>query len=416
MLRLQSALGLAVFLGIAFLLSKNRKAIRYRPVIWGLGLQLFLALLFIYFPGSTAVFSRLNQVVLALQDATSAGATFVFGYLGGGDPPFAETYPGSSYILAFQSLTLVLVMYALTSLFFHWGILQRVVKLFSFLLRKTLGVSGCESLGVSANIFVGMVEAPMFIRPYLEKITRSELFAIMVGGMATIAGTVMILYARFLSGVLENGIAHILIASIISAPAALTVAKIILPETGQPLEGQFDVPKTTSGAVDAITVGALEGMKLWLNIIAMLLVFVALIHLANTVLALLPGVYGAPVSLERVLGWFMAPLAFLMGIPWEESVTAGSLLGIKTILNELLAYLKLGQLDPSLLSDRSRLIITYALCGFANFGSLGIMIGGLGGLAPSRRSDVVSLGIYAIISGLLATMMTGAVIGMIGVF
>jgi len=414
--RLQSAIGLVAFIGIALVLSKNRKAIRFRPVVWGLCLQLGLALLFIRFPGSTIIFRKLNRLVMVLQEATEAGTSFVFGYLGGGELPFVETYPGSSYILAFRGLPLVLLMYALTSLLFHWGILQKVVKLFSLLLKKVMGISGCESLGVSANVFVGMVEAPMFIRPYLEKLTRSELFAIMVGGMATIAGTMMVLYAQILSGVLENGMAHILVASIISAPAALTIAKIIIPETGEPLENTFDVPRQTSGVVDAITVGALEGMKLLLNIIAMLVVFVSLIHLVNSGLEFFPSFRGAPLSLERVIGWLMAPLAFLMGIPWEEAPAAGSLLGIKTILNELLAFLKLSELDPGLLSSRSRIILTYALCGFANFGSLGIMIGGLGAMAPSRRGEIVQLGIYSIIAGLLATMMTGAVIGMIGKF
>ncbi len=415
--RLHSGLGILFFIGFSFLISKNRKAVKAKPIIWGVILQLFLGFLFIRAPGSTIIFSQLNKLVVVLQEATNAGTSFVFGYLGGGPLPFEESHAGASYILAFQSLPLVLIMYALTSLLFHLGILQRVVQVFSYLLKRLMGLSGCESLGAAANVFMGMVEAPMFIRPYLKTLTKSELFSVMVVGMATVAGTMMVLYADILRGVIPDSLAHIIIASIISAPAALGVAKIIIPETESPREkGFLDIKIETTSCIDAISQGALEGLKLFFNIVALLIVFVGFICLINKFLGIFPLPLYSPITFEGILGWIMAPFAFCMGIPWKEAVTAGSLLGTKIVLNELLAYLQLGHLEPGLLSERSKLIMTYALCGFANFGSLGIMIGGIGGMAPERRGEIVQLGIISIIAGVISTMMTGCVVGMIGKF
>jgi len=351
-----------------------------------------------------------------LEDATRAGTSLVFGYLGGGPLPFAEISPGATYVLACRGLPLILLVSALTALLFHWGVLQKVVGLFSLLLRKMLGVSGCESLGVSANIFVGMIEAPLFIRLYLKELTRSELFAVMAGGMATIAGTMMVLYANILGPVLEGSLGHLLIASVLSAPAALTVAKLMIPETGTPRERNFQIRPETRNSMDALTRGTLDGLRLLLNVVAMLIVFVGFVFLINAIFGLLPSFGGEEMSLERVLGWVMAPLVWIMGIPWSEARTAGSLMGTKTVLNELLAYLRLAELGPEALSPRSRLIMTYAMCGFANFGSLGIMIGGMGGMAPERRDEIVDLGLRAIVAGTLATMMTGCVAGILGRF
>ena len=338
----------------------------------------------------------------------------VFGYLGGGDLPFAEKFPGASFILAFRALPLILVISALSALLFYWKILPIVVQAFSWSLQKTMGLGGAEGLGVSANIFVGMVESPLFIRPYLKDMTRSELFTLMTTGMATIAGTVMVLYASILSNVIPDIMGHILTASIISVPAAITISKIMVPETGQLTSGEMTAPETALSAMDAITKGTIQGVKLLINIIAMLIVLVALVHLVNLILGLLPEIGGQPVTLQRLLGLAMAPVVWLMGIPWEEAPVAGALMGTKTILNELLAYLDMSRLAKGALSHKSMVIMTYAMCGFANPGSLGIMIGGMGTMAPERRDEIVALGFRSIVAGTLATCMTGAVVGIVG--
>jgi CNT family concentrative nucleoside transporter len=305
-------------------------------------------------------------------------------------------------------------MSALSALLFYWKVLPLVVRAFSWALQKTMRVGGAEGLGVSANIFVGMVESPLFIRPYLQNMTRSEIFTLMTCGMATIAGTVMVLYASILSDKIPDVMGHILTASIISVPAAVTIAKIMVPETGTPTGGKLSAADPASSSMDAITKGTLQGLELLLNIIAMLVVLVALVYLVNLMFGLLPDIGGAPLTLQRTLGIVMAPIVWLMGVPWSEAFTAGALMGTKTILNELLAYLELSRLSPDALSPKSLLIMTYAMCGFANPGSLGIMIGGLGTMAPTRRPEIVALGLRSIVAGTLATCMTGAVVGIIG--
>jgi len=355
----------------------------------------------------------LNKGVQAVEESTQAGTGFVFGYLGGGPLPFDDKNPAFSYVLAFRGLPLVLVISALTSLFFYWRILPWVVNGFAWILRRVMGIGGVEGLGAAANVFIGMVEAPLFIRPYLSKISRSELFTIMVCGMATIAGTVMVLYASILQSVVPGIMGHLLVASIVSAPAAITISKLMVPETSG-LSGEvLSVPRGAQSAMDAITNGVLGGIKLLINIIAMLVVFVALVHLLNLVLAFLPEISGEPITFQRIVGYIMAPVVWLMGIPASEAVTAGGLMGVKTVLNELLAYLKFAALPQGELCERSRLIMIYAMCGFANFGSLGIMIGGLGAMAPERRDEIVSLGLKSIVAGTIATCMTGALVGMI---
>ena len=338
----------------------------------------------------------------------------VFGYLGGGKLPFAEKYPVASFILAFRALPLVLFISALSALLFYWKILPVVVKAFSWALQKTMGLGGAEGLGVSANIFVGMVESPLFIRPYLNDMTRSEIFTLMTSGMATIAGTVMVLYASILSNVIPDIMGHILTASIISVPAAIMISKIMVPETGRLTSGEVSSPEETLSAMDAITKGTMQGIQLLINIIAMLIVLVALVHLVNLILGLLPNIGNQPVTLQRLLGLVMAPVVWLMGVPWKEAPVAGALMGTKTILNEFLAYLDMSRLTQGALSHKSLMIMTYAMCGFANPGSLGIMIGGMGTMAPERRDEIVSLGFRSIVAGTLATCMTGAVVGILG--
>ncbi len=411
---LQSVIGLLAFVALAWILSENRRAARPRVIITGLGLQMGVALLLFKAPGVRHAFMVLNELALALERATTAGTSFVFGYLGGAALPFAESYPGATFILAFRALPLVLVVSALSALLFHWRVMPVVVGALSKALQRTMGIGGALGVGVSANIFVGMIEAPLLVRPYLERMTRSELFTLMTSGMATIAGTVIVLYAAILGPAIPDALGHILIASVISAPAAIMTARLMVPETGQATAGDTVLPpRETHGAMDAVTKGTLDGIGLLLNITAMLLVLVALVSLANQVLGLLPGPWGEPLTLQRLLGYAMMPVAWLLGVPWNEAQTAGSLLGTKVILNELLAYLDMAALPQGALSERSRLIMTYALCGFANLGSLGIMIGGLGSMAPSRRDEVVALGARSIVSGVLATCMTGAVVGIL---
>ena len=410
----QSIAGLLTFAGIAWLLSENRKQVKLNIAVTGIVLQLLVGLILLKIPIFRDLFLLLNHLVLFLEEASTAGTSFVFGYLGGAELPFKEKFPGAGFILAFRALPLVLIISALSALLFYWKILPLVVKAFSWALQKTMGLGGTEGVGVSANIFVGMVESPLFIRPYLQRMTRSEIFTLMTSGMATIAGTVMVLYASILKTAMPNIMGHILTASIISVPAAITISKLMVPETDELTPGELTIAERATSSMDAVTKGTLQGIELLLNIIAMLVVLVALVYLVNLILGLFPEFGGKPVSLQRLMGYIMAPIVWLMGIPFNEASTAGALMGTKTILNELLAYLELSRLEPGTLSPRSMLIVTYAMCGFANPGSLGIMIGGMGTMAPTRRDEIVALGFRSIIAGTLATCMTGAVVGIIG--
>ena len=413
MLQLQGLVGLFFLVALAWGLSESRKDINWRTVVTGLLLQFTLALILVELPVSRLLFVWLNKAVLTIEQATMAGTSVVFGYLGGAPLPFEETFPGSSFVLAFRALPLVLVISALSSLLFYWRVLPLVVKACSSLLQRTLGIGGALGVSAAANVFVGMVEAPLLVRPYLLQMTRGELFAVMTCGMSTIAGTVLVLYASILQPVIPDALGHILTASLISAPAALAVALLMVPHSGEMTTGTLKSSLQAKSAMDAIVQGTLEGLKLLLNIIALLIVFIAMVSIVNSCLGILPFVDGTALTLQRLLGWLFAPLAWAIGIPWHESAVAGSLLGTKTILNELVAYLNLSALGPEDLSERSRLIMTYALCGFANLGSLGIMLGGLGAMVPERREEIVSLGFKSILSGTMATCMTGAVVGLL---
>ncbi len=410
-MHVQGLLGLVVFLAIAWLISENRKGVRVATALSGVIVQLGIAGILLYIPFFKKFFLLLNSMVLALEDATKAGTSFVFGYIGGGAPPFLLQDPGANFILAFQALPLVLVIGALSGLLFYWRILPYIVKGFSFLFQKTMNIGGALGLGASTTIFLGMVEAPLVIKPYLRAMTRSEIFSLMTVGMACIAGTVMILYATILKGVIPDPLGHILVASFIHVAAAVTIARVMIPETGEETAGELIPQQTAKSSMDAVVKGTLDALHLLMNIIAMLVVMVALVHLSNLLIGLLPDVGGKPLTLQRLLGFLMAPVVWLFGIPWAEAQTAGSLMGTKTILNELLAFLDMSKLPEEALDSRSRLIMTYALSSFANFGSLGILIGGLGSLAPERRDEIVGLGIKALIAGTLATCMTGAIIG-----
>ncbi|HLQ79218.1 MAG TPA: nucleoside transporter C-terminal domain-containing protein [Terriglobia bacterium] len=412
-MRFQAVIGIFVFLGIAWVLSEKKRQVKISSIVTGVVVQFAVAGLLLYVPAFKKFFLLLNSLVLALEAATKDGTAFVFGYIGGGTPPFMLTDPGSNFVLAFQALPLILVIGALSALLFHWKILSYIVKGLSYVLQKTLKVGGALGLGASTTIFLGIVEAPLVVKPYLKKMTRSELFSLMTVGMACVAGTVMLLYATILASVIPDALGHILVASFIHVAAALTIARIMVPQAGEETAGSLIPQRTATSSMDAVVQGTMDGMKLLLNIIAMLVVMVALVHIANALIGMLPNVGGQPLTLQRVLGFVMAPLVWLFGIPWAQAQTGGFLMGTKTILNELLAFISMSQLPPGALDPRSRLIMVYALTSFANFGSLGILIGGLGSLEPERRDEVVALGMKALVGGTLATCMTGAVIGIL---
>lgn len=410
---LHGALGLLGLLFIAWLFSENRWQIPLRVVVSGVALQIALAFLFIKFPPATSIFLLLNDGVAALQKATDNGTALVFGYLGSGPPPFDQTKPEASFILAFRAFPLVLVISALASLLLYWGILQRVVGALAFALRHTLGIGGALALGGAVHIFVGMVEAPLLVRPYLNRMSRGELFALMSCGMAGIAGTMMVIYAALLGPVIPDSLGHILIASIISTPAALAVSALMVPFVPDPEEsGELSLPDAPASSMEAIVRGTNDGIGIVATIIAMLIVLVALVSLVNLALGLLPHT-GDPITLQQIFAYAFWPLLWLIGIPVPELSVASVLMGTKTALNEFVAYLNLAHLPPDALSPRSRLIMTYALCGFANFGSLGILVGGMTAMAPARKHEIISLGPRSIVSGTLATLMSGAVVGMI---
>lgn len=410
---LHGAFGFACIGFIAWLISENRRAVPWRIVGAGAALQIVLAALLLGVPAFRDLFLVLNDVLSALEKATGEGTRFVFGFLGGGPQPFEERPGASSFVLAFRALPLVLVVSALSALLFYWRILPVVVRAIAAVLEKTMGIGGAVGLSAAANVFVGMVEAPLLVRPYLAAMSRGELFIVMTCGMAGIAGTMMVLYAAILSPVVPEAMGHILSASILTIPAAILVAAVMVPPRGAPTSGSIELPQQASSSMDAVTRGGLDGLQLLLAIVAMLIVLIALVTLANLGLGLLPAVGEAPLTLQRMLGWLMAPLVWLAGVPWQEAPVAGALMGTKTVLNEFIAYADLARLPADALSPRSRLIMTYALCGFANFGSLGILLGGMATMVPERRDEIVALGLRSIVSGTLATLMTGAVVGML---
>jgi CNT family concentrative nucleoside transporter len=414
MQNLQSALGVVALVAFAWAISENRRAVSARRVVTGLAVTLVLAVLFLKVPPITAALGSANHVIDAIAAASRAGTSFVFGYIGGGPLPFELKSPGNEFVLAFNALPIVLIMSVLTTLLFYWGILPPIVKGFAYVLNRTMGVGGAVGLSTAANIFVGHVEAPLFIRPYLAQLSRSELFVVMTGGMAGIAGTVLVLYAQFLRNAVPDAAGHLIIASVLGAPVAVMIGQIMVPDERDTCTNSLEVTEAVADStMDAIAKGTTAGLALLLNMIAMLIVFVALVHLVNAALGLLPALSGEPITLQRLLGLAMAPVCWLIGIPWSQAPTAGALMGIKTVLNELIAYLEMSKLPADALDPRSRLIMLYAMCGFANFGSLGIMIGGLTVMAPERRSDLLSLGMKSIVSGTLSTLLMGAIVGLL---
>ncbi|HML11396.1 MAG TPA: nucleoside transporter C-terminal domain-containing protein [Stellaceae bacterium] len=411
---MRGLLGVALLLLLAWLIGENKRAVPLRVVVAGVTLQFVLAYLLLRFPPAARLFLLLNDGVQALQKATEAGTSLVFGYLGGAPLPFAESQPGAAFIFAFKALPLVLVISALATLLFYWGVLQRIVQVFAWVLRRTVGIGGPLGLGAAVHIFVGHIEAPLLIRPYLMSLERGELFALMSCGMAGIAGTVMVLYAAILGPVVPGALGHILVAAVISTPAALALAALMVPFSPDPSEAaELMIEDPPVSSMDAIAKGTRDGIVFLLNIIAMLVVLIAMVSLFNSVLGLLGQWGGEAITLQRLFAYVLHPVMWLIGIPGDQADAAAQLMATKVVLNEFVAYIDLAKLPADELDDHSRLIMTYALCGFANFGSLGILIGGMGAMVPERRAEIVQLGLRSILSGTMAGCMSGAVVGML---
>ncbi len=404
-LRLTSSFGLVAMVALAWLCSEQRRRVPWRVILWGLALQLGLALLLLETAPGRTFFLGVNDLVLGLLGFTEAGTRFMFG-------PIKEL--GFSFVL--DVLPIILFMGSLFSILYHWGVVQRVIDAMARVLHLTLRTSAAESLAAAANVFVGMTEAPLLVRPYLERMTRSELFTVMVTGMATIAGSVLVAYAKMLGGGEFAG--HLIAASLLSAPAAILIAKVMIPETETPLTaeaGHAAVERSAVNWIDAASQGALAALRLAGYVGALLLTFVSMVALVNALLSAVGGLFGAPeLTLQQVLGLVFWPLALLLGVAPGESFQVAQLLGVKTVLNEFLAFDQLGRaIAAGEISHRSAVISSYALCGFANFGSLAILLGGLGGMAPSRRPELAALGLRSILAGTLATLMTGCIAGIL---
>ncbi|MBX9615438.1 MAG: NupC/NupG family nucleoside CNT transporter [Caulobacteraceae bacterium] len=411
-LNLQSLAGLIVIVAACWLLSENRRLFPWRLALGAIGVQALLILALFAIPGSQGVLAAVTGAVDGLARATSEGTRFVFGFLAGGDQPYAVTNDGALFTFAFQVLPLILVISALSALLWHWKILKWITLGFGFLFQRTMGLGGASALAVAANIFLGMIESPIVIRAYLDKLTRSEIFLMMVVGLATVAGSTMVAYATILSAVLPNAAGHVLVASIVSAPAGVLLARILIPE--KPGEGgavaDYGSALKYDSAVDAIVKGTADGLMVVLNISAVLIVFVALVALVNVMMGGI-WLFDAPVTVQRLLGWVFMPLAWLIGVDWAEAGQAGLLLGVKLTLTEFVAFIELGKVPAGEMSERTRMLLTYALCGFANIGSVGITVTGLSVLIPERREEVLGMVWKALFAGFLATLMTAAVVG-----
>lgn len=415
MLILQGLLGICAFIAIAWLLSEDRRAVSWRIVFVGIAAQFTFAALVTNLEFVREGLSLLSDGVAAVSTATTEGTMFVFGYLGGGPAPFEVIEERSTFVLALQAFPLILVIGALSALLWHWRILIYMVRGAAVVMQRSFGVGGAVGVSSAANLFMGMSEAPLLVRPYLPTLSRSELLVLMAGGMGTIAGTMMVLYGSILEPYVPNAFGHLLAASVINIPAAIVLAKIMVPGEASQTEqvAAVELQSEYASSLDAISSGTIVSIKLLANVVALLLVFTALISLFNMMLGSLPDIQGAPLSLERIFGWLFAPLAWLLGIPWSEAGVAGSILGTKIAITELVAYLNMMALPEGSLSERSALIMTYALSSFANLPSVAILIGGLNAMAPERHTEVVALGMRALVAGACASAMSACVIGIL---
>jgi concentrative nucleoside transporter, CNT family len=430
--RLRSLLGLLVIGLLAWLISVDRRRIPWRVVLWGLGLQFAFAVFILKTPVGAGLFAVLNDLVVALLGFTVEGARFIFGDLVFNTVPVGVGEPGMTPIqeqtelvahtgayFAFNVLPTIIFFSSLMSLMYHLGIMQLLVKGVAWVMQRTMGTSGAETLSAAGNIFVGQTEAPLLVKPFVERMTDSELMAVMTGGFATVAGGVLAAFVGMMVAYFPDIAGHLIAASVMSAPAALVIAKVMVPEDGEPETATglaVDPEKRYVNSIDAASGGAAEGLHLALNVGAMLLAFIALIAMINAGIGWMGGLVGLPeLSLEGILGWGLAPLAWLMGVSWADAATVGSLMGLKTVVNEFVAYLQLSTLlaEGGALEPRSIIIATYALSGFANFSSIAIQIGGIGGIAPSRRHDLSRVGLRAMVAGSLAAFMTATIAGML---
>ena len=408
---MQAIFGVLVFVALAYLFSENKRAIAWRAVALGIGLQFVLAVLLLKIPLVSQLLFGLNQFVVAIEAATTAGTVFLFGYLGGGEPPFDIAAADVPYLFAFRVLPQVIVFSVIVALLWYWRILPLFVKGLGWLLRKTMRVGGAVGTAGAASLFLGMVEAPLVIRAYLAGLSRSELFTVMTLGMSTVAGSMLVLYASILQGLIPGIVGHIITASLINIVGAIYVSRLMIPEQASAVSSDLAVDMGYISTVDALTRGTRDGLMLAVNVGAMLLVLISLVALVNGLLSVIT-VFDAPMSIERALGWLFAPAAWLLGIPWSEAPAAGTLLGTKLALNELIAYIQLAQQGDGF-APATRQILLYALCGFANLGSLGILLGGLAILVPQRREEVLAIAPRSIVSGTLVTLNTAALVGLV---
>ena len=416
MLLAQSIVGLLTLIGLCYLFSENRREVHFPIVIKSLLLQLSFTVILLKLPASQSLFVVLNDGIAVLQAATREGTTFIFGYLGGGQLPFDETLPGGGFILAFQAMPLVIVISVISAILMYWRVLPLIMRGFSLILEKTLEVGGALGLGISANAFLGMIESPLLIKPYLSRLSHGEMFAVMTAGMATIAGTMLALEAAVISRIVPDAIGHLISCSLITLPGVVYIAHLLVPDRSHVTSGDGEFDQGADNLMDAISTGTANGLQLLLNIIAMIIVIVALVYLINATLGMFPEVYGEAITLERILGVLMTPLTMMMGIPWNEAFITGQLMGTKVVLTEFVAYVRFGQLPVEELTERTRIIMTYALCGFANFVSLGIMITGLITMVPERKVEIMDMGLKSILSGTIATCTTATLVGIIITF
>jgi len=411
----RSLFGIVFILGCAWLISSGRTRVPYRAVATALGIQASIGILIFSIPGLRESLANLTQGIAALQEATLQGTQFAFGYLAGGPAPFEATSPDNGFILAFQVLPVIIVISTLAAVFWHWGILELICRGLGYVFKRILGLSGPASLGAAASVFLGMVEAPMVIRPYLARLPKADILLVMSAAMATVAGTMMAVYIALLLPKIPEAGAHIIAASFMSAPGAIAIARILEPPSEA--DRSFDeqkLPKFYQSTMDAFLRGVQDGLSVFLNVIAMVIVAVALIALIDMGLAAYaPEIGGAALTTGRILGWIFSPVMFAIGIPWADSAEAGQLLGTKLMLNEFLAFLDLSALSEDAIAPRTRLIMIYVLCGFANFGALAIMIGGLSAMCPDRRQDFLDLGLKGMAGGFLANILSGAIIGVL---
>ena len=411
--QLQSLLGICAIIACAWALSEDRTRFSWRMVAGTLLLQAAIAVVLLKVPLARDALFGLNAVVGAVTSATNAGTAFVFGYLGAGPAPFAVTNPANLVNLAFTILPLIVVIGALAAMLWYWRITPFIVHAMALALKKTMGLGGAVGLSAAATVFLGNIEGQLVIRPYMARLNRTELFILMTVGLSVIAGTVFVLYATILKNVLPGALGHLLVASFMSLPAGILIARIMVPGPAETELTEAQESVRYRSTMDAMARGTEDGLKLYLQIVAMLIVTTALVALANIILAQLPQIWGAPLTLERMLGWIFAPLVWLLGVPWSQAGTAGGLMGIKLVLYELVAYLRLAAMPAGTLDPRSTQIMVYALCGFANLGSVGILIGGMNALIPERRDEVVALALKALVAGTMASSLSGAMIGLL---